>query len=232
MKKMSMDKVLERVEKMRALRDEYLSHVEDCHVKLQGGNSKTGKGSFTVSLVPILDCQNCAHCMGECYDVRNDCRFTNVIKDRAKNSAIHKADPVRFWREIDEEITRTGCTFLRGNVGGDYTYDDMIDLSIVAIKHPECKFLFFTKNYDDLNKYLDEFEAFPKNVACLVSRWHDMPCENRHNMPESHVLYSDGTTTAPEFGSYLCTGDCTACNLGGYGCPHLKRGEHVTFLNH
>jgi hypothetical protein len=56
--------------------------------------------------------------------------------------------------------------------------------------------------------------------------------DNRHNLPVSHVLYADGRTTAPKFGSYYCGGNCSECNYKGEGCWILKRGESVIFPAH
>ena len=73
-KNMSIDTIMGRVQTMVNLRNEYEKEIDNVHVKLQQGNSKTGKNVYTVSLIPIADCgKNCKECKKECYDVINVC---------------------------------------------------------------------------------------------------------------------------------------------------------------
>lgn len=230
-KRISDDVRSNRVKKMLDLREEFLKNINDYHVKLQQGNSKTGKIVYTVSLCPIIDCKNCSKCQVDCYDINNDCRFPGVIIDRAKNSAIHKADPKRYWMEISDAIAAKNIEALRINVGGDLVYEDFIYLNIVAKENPGCELLFFTKSYDDINRFLSSYK-FCANVHPIISRWCGVPCDNRFDLPESHVLYDDGTTTAPEYGSIYCGGDCSECKMVNGGCFGLKNGESVIFKAH
>ena len=91
--------------------------------------------------------------------------------------------------------------------------------------------LFFTKAYEDLNVFLDNNE-FPSNVKKIMSVWKDTPIENKHNVPVSHVLWEDGSTTAPEYGAVFCGGNCSECAFNGDGCWNLKDGESVVFRVH
>lgn len=229
--KIADEKFMARIQDMIRLRDEFLADIDNCHVKLQEGNTKTGRRVMTVSLAPVIDCKNCSGCSKECYDVRNDCCYSSVRKSRALNSAIHKADVNRFWREIDLQIKANYVECLRINVGGDLSEEDFHLLAVVADRNPQTTFLFFTKNYKEANEFLD-IRQFPKNVCCIFSAWKGMEMENPHNMPESHVLYADGSTTAPAYGAVLCTGDCTECYMEDKGCFTLKKGEHVVFPAH
>lgn len=228
---MAIDGIRNRMSKMKAEKKSMLDNISNIHVKLQKGNTKTGVQCWTVSLLPIIDCCNCSECSRKCYDMRNDCIYTAVITDRARNSAIHEADPKRYWTEIKDQIKANFITQLRINVGGDLTDDDFGYIAKIAKEVPKCDFLFFTKNYKGINAFLDKHK-FPKNVHPIISRWIGMECENRHNLPESHVLWKDGKTTAPEFGAYYCGGNCSACHYNGEGCWKLKKGEHVIFNAH
>ena len=92
-KNMSIDAIMGRVHKMLTLREDYIKDIDNVHVKLQQGNSKTGKSVYTVSLIPIADCgHNCKECKKQCYDVINVCFQPRVQNDRARNSAVHKVD--------------------------------------------------------------------------------------------------------------------------------------------
>lgn len=229
--KMNNEKAATRIQKMIDIRNEYLNRVEECHVSIQKGNEKTGEDCYTVSLLPILDCKNCANCMHECYDFRNDCRTTSVIKGRAKNSAIYNTDKRRYWSEIESEVIKKKVRELRINVGGDLVLEDFFFIKGIAERNPQCDILFFTKSYDDINLFLDNTE-FPKNVKAIWSRWEGLDGNNKHSLPESHVVYANGNTTAPEYGAYYCGGNCSNCHINKEGCWNLNKKEHVCFLAH
>lgn len=220
-----------RIKKLIEKRNEMINVIDDVHVKLQRGNRKTGANCYTVSLAPIIDCVNCSGCMGQCYDIRNDVIYPSVIIDRARNSAIHKMQPDRYWSEINQQIKANFVTELRLNVGGDLTDNDFEYVKVLGEENPKTMILFFTKNYDGINKFLDN-DSFPKNVKPIMSAWEGMEMDNPHNLPCSHVLYEDGRTTAPEYGAYLCTHNCSECAFEGRGCWTLRSGEHVVFQAH
>ena len=141
------------------------------------------------------------------------------------------ADPKRFWDEIDAQVKANYVTELRINVGGDLTDDDFAYIAELGKRNPKTLILFFTKNYEGINAFLDECE-FPENVSPIMSAWKNTKMENPHNLPCSHVLWEDGSTTAPEFGAYFCTGNCSECAFQERGCWTLKHGEHVVFKAH
>lgn len=229
--KISNEAIEKRVDKILAERKIRMANIDNEHVKLMQGNRKTGVNCWTVSLAPIIDCANCDGCMDGCYDIRNDLIYPQVIADRAKNSAIHMMAPDRYWREIDQQIKENFVTELRINVGGDLTYLDFKMVKILGENNPRTMILFFTKNYEGINKFLDN-DSFPENVHPIMSAWEGMEMNNPHNLPCSHVLYEDGRTTAPEYGAIYCGGNCSECAFKGDGCWNLKRGEHVIFKAH
>lgn len=231
-KKMSERSINNRVREMLELREKYIQDIESIHVKLQQGNIKTGKSVYTVSLIPIADCShNCKECRKQCYDIINVCFQPRVQNDRARNSAIHKVDPERFWNEVGYGIKYNCVTALRINVGGDINAVDLPLINKIAMENPKCEFLFFTKSYEDVNEYLNGNDFSP-NIHCILSAWENTEMENPHNLPVSHVLYADGRTTAPEYGSYYCGGNCAMCKYNDEGCWKLKNGESVIFPAH
>lgn len=221
-----------RLKAMLDMKAEILTHVEDFHVKLQKGNTKTGERSMTVSLIPVIDCPNCSECCKKCYDLRNDCCYPSVQKSRAINSAIHDADPARYWREIEANVIAEGCEFLRINVGGDMSDEDFYYLDDISKRNPQCVFLFFTKNYKGINKFLDEKGEFEKNVRSMMSAWLGMEMINPHNLPCAHVMWADGSTTAPMWGAILCRGNCSECFMENDGCVKVGKNEHVVMNAH
>ena len=223
--------VLKHVEDLKKQRDKMIKNIKKLHVVLQKGNSKTGSNCWTSSFLPVVDCKNCKHCKWECYDLRNDLFMSTVVNDRCRNSAIHKADPERYWRELDIQVKANFITQLRLNVGGDMTDNDFAYIKALGESNPKVDILFFTKNYKGINSFLDN-DSFPSNVHPIMSAWRGVKMENPHNLPCSHVLYPNGSTTAPEFGAYLCTGNCSECHFENKGCWALKNGEHVVFQAH
>lgn len=220
-----------RVATITKARKEALKTASKMHVKLQRGNKKTGSNCWTVSLMPVIDCGNCSKCGHNCYDLKADLIYPAVIADRAKNSAIHKIDPDRYWAEIDTQVKANHVNELRINVGGDLNDDDFAYVAKLGRQNRGTMILFFTKNYKGINTFL-EHHRFPKNVRPIMSNWEGLPMENPHHLPESHVLYEDGRTTAPEYGAYYCGGNCSDCVIKGEGCWNLKRNEHVIFVAH
>ena len=71
--KLSTEAINNRCNKMVTMREELAKNLSAHHERLMQGNSKTGKTCFTVSLIPIADCTNCAGCKNDCYDIRNVC---------------------------------------------------------------------------------------------------------------------------------------------------------------
>ena len=230
-KYISKESMQKRIEMLKAKRTEMLKKVNELHVKIQRGNRKTGASCYTVSILPVIDCKNCSGCWFNCYDLKSDLIYPAVIEDRCKNSAIHKADPKRFWAEVDMQIKANFVKEMRINVGGDLEYDDFCSVAELGRQNPKTMILFFTKNYDDINTFLDT-QAFPENVRPIMSAWEGIEMDNRHNLPCSHVLYEDGRTTAPEYGSVYCGGNCSECAFEGKGCWTLKHGESVIFRAH
>lgn len=224
-----LNKKAEYIDKIRTLGyDEVLKELH-----LMKGNSKTGKNCMTVSLIPVHDCVNCSKCARYCYDLRNDCRFGEVVNSRALNSALREVDPVRFWKRVGELVHEDCAIQLRINVGGDLRYEDYCHIAqYVAKPNKSCSILFFTKNYNGINNYLSEYETFPQNVHPMMSPWEGMEMENPFNLPCAHVLWADGRTTAPEYGAVYCGGNCSECYRDGNGCWDLKKGEHVIFMAH
>ncbi|ETD17192.1 hypothetical protein [[Ruminococcus] lactaris] len=55
--------------------------------------------------------------------------------------------------------------------------------------------------------------------------------ENPLSLPEAHVRYRDGTTTARD-DAVECAGNCTECAITDGGCWSLQNGEQVVFNEH
>lgn len=229
----SNDSIKRFVVKAKARLKKYLANVNNIHVQIMDGNNKTGKNCYTVSLLPVIDCKKCSECKNHCYDVQHDVINESCLHQRLVNSAIHKTDPARYWAEIEAQVREFFVTELRINVGGDLSGDDFEYINEMGKRNKRCDFMFFTKNDDECNAWLDAHGGeFVSNVHPVYSRWPGMEMKNPYHIPESHILWPDGTTTAPDFGAYFCKGNCSYCHFHGEGCWALKKGEHVIFEAH
>lgn len=168
-----------RLSKAQAAYENAVENVSDLHVKISEGNNKLG-AIPSVSLIPVMDCGNCAICAKSCYDLRNDMIYKEVIKTRAINSAILHEDPERYFKEIDGYLDYRFPRAFRFHIGGDiqnkWYLDKMCD---IARKHKDTKFLAFTKMFDVCNEYLDEGNVIPENMHILFSGWLGLKMDNR-----------------------------------------------------
>lgn len=231
----SMVVIANRIKKTVDMKEKYLKQLETerYHISCQDGNTKTGKNCRTVSLISGHDCQNCKACIGDCYDLNNVMWQPKVQNDRARNSALHTFNINWYWEDIENDIKKNFTQEQRINIGGDSTYEDFLHIEAICKRNSSCDVLVFTKNYDDLNRFLDERNGeYPSNMKLMWSRWCGLESDNKYNIPEAHVLYEDGTTTAPEFGSVYCGGNCSECHWNKEGCWNLNKGESVIFKEH
>lgn len=217
---------------------EYIAkNVDDYDVCFGNGNKKlngTAEVNFVValSLFPIMTCKNCSGCKNKCYDICHDMIMTGVFLNRCINTAIYFYRRERFWQSLDNLLEGDCVPCVRLNEGGDLEYKDFFYIRNIAKKHKVTKILFFTKNYDDMNRWLDEGNRFPNNVCALMSGWDDMEMDNKHNLPETHVIWMDGCHSTNRKDGYICTGNCSWCYLHHKGCWYAKNGEIIFFYAH
>lgn len=134
--------------------------------------------------------------------------------------------------------------FFRFHVSGDIPDADYFERMVqVAKRQPHCQILCFTKKYDIVNGYIRQYkelaqtimlpkpEPIPDNLHIIFSGWTGLEMKNPYNLPEAHVRFKDGTTTARE-DAIPCGGNCTDCAKTDGGCWTLKKGEQVVFNEH
>ena len=88
-----------------------------------------------------------------------------------------------------------------------------------------------TKKYDIINTALAVGTEIPENLHIIMSVWRNLECKNPYELPEAHVRYKTGGTTAG-YGAIECGGNCTECAITAGGCWTLKNGEQVVFNEH
>lgn len=197
-------------------------------LKVSKGNSKMGSIS-SVSLPAIITCREC-DCHTKCY-ARKIEKLRPVVHNAYKaNLELLNSEPEVYWREL-EAIVMTSRYF-RFHVSGDIPdavyFAHMIE---IAERNPHCEILCFTKKYEIVNQHLDLGGKIPDNLHIIFSAWIGLEMSNPFSLPEAHVRYSDGSTTALD-NAVECSGNCTECAIAGEGCWVLKLGEQVVFDEH
>ena len=122
--------------------------------------------------------------------------------------------------------------FFRFHVSGDipdatYFYR-MVE---VAKRQPHCEILCFTKKYEIVNDYLGAGKVLPPNLHIVFSGWVGLEMVNPFLLPEAHVKFRDGSTTA-RVDALKCGGNCTECAMTEDGCWTLQNGDQVVFDEH
>ena len=201
------------------------------HVSISRGNAKMGLIA-SVSLPPIISCSKeaCKHCGKDCY-ARKIARLRPKTVGAAyqRNLDILKEEPEQFWREVNAAVAMS--RFFRFSVSGDiYDKDYFENMVKVARNNKHCEILCFTKKFDIVNEWLNDHKL-PKNLHLIFSGWRGMTMNNPHNLPEAHVFYRDGTTTAKD-GARYCSNNCYECAIEMANCWSLKHGEQVVFAQH
>lgn len=210
-----------------------MNNEKELHVSISKGNSKMGAVS-SVSLPPIKTCSPEAvkHCGKKCYVKRYVMRRQKTVGAAyERNLYILKHDPVKFWREVNAAVAMT--THFRFGVSGDIpNYAYLLNIISVAEKNPHCEILCFTKQYKIVNLHLKYREhELPANLHIIFSAWKGLEMDNPYNLPEAHVFFKDGTTTAKD-GARYCSGNCYECAMDNSNCWSLKNGEQIIFKEH
>lgn len=199
------------------------------NVKISNGNSKMGSIP-SVSLPSGLTCRDDCECRKKCYAKRLERMRPSVRQAYKHNYDLLNHDSDTYWREVEASIMMS--RFFRYHVSGDIPDNvylaHMID---IAERNPHCEMLCFTKKYNLINDFLDFGGTIPKNLHIILSGWNDIEMVNPYNLPEAHVKYKDGSTTA-RGDAKMCGGNCTECAITDGGCWTIKPGEQIVFNEH
>lgn len=198
-------------------------------VCISPGNIKMGSIS-SVSLPAYKTCAGDAPCYDLCYAAKM-MRFRKNVKNSYENNLdILTSDPEEYWRQVEAAIMV--ARFFRFHVSGDIVDEDYLKHMVdIAARNSHCEILCFTKKYSLINKWIDKWNFIPDNLHIVFSVWKDYPYDNPYHLPEAHVRYKGGYTTANEE-AFLCNGDCLGCATAGDGCWNLKSDEQVVFNQH
>lgn len=203
-------------------------------VKISPGNSKLG-AIPSVSLPSVVTCRTC-DCQKKCYARKLERLRPTVAKAYKHNLEILQQDKETYWREVEASIMMS--RFFRFHVSGDipnsYYFSKMVE---IARRNQHCEILCFTKKFEIVNDYIratptqETSDALPNNLHIIYSAWAGLEMDNPYMLPEAHVRYRDGSTTARE-DAKQCNGNCSECAMTDGGCWSLKIGEQVVFNEH
>ena len=197
-------------------------------VKISKGNSKLG-AIPSVSLPSIKTCRNCA-CQEKCYAQKLERLRPAVRNAYQHNLEVWIKDPETYWREVEASIMMS--RFFRFHVSGDIpSFKYLINMVEIARRQPHCEILCFTKKYNLVNELIEQGGELPGNLHMIFSGWVGLEMANPFSLPEAHVRYRDGSTTARE-DAIECSGNCTECALTEGGCWSLQKGQQVIFNEH
>ena len=197
-------------------------------VKISKGNSKLG-AIPSVSLPSIKTCRNCA-CQEKCYAQKLERLRPAVRNAYQHNLEVWLKDPETYWREVEASIMMS--RFFRFHVSGDIpSFKYLVNMVAIAKRQPHCEILCFTKKYNLVNEFIEQGGELPSNLHMIFSGWVGLEMANPFSLPEAHVRYRDGSTTARE-DAIECGGNCTECALTEGGCWNLQKGQQVIFNEH
>lgn len=187
------------------------------------GNRKIGR-VMNVSLPPVLACSNCSECKHFCYDIKACLQYPDtVINARMRNYVILMNDRERYFREIDNAMTRRRKNkFFRWHVAGDIIDADYFAHMVeIARRHPDFVCWTYTKVYHIVNEWIHDNGPLPENLHVMFSEWDGMEMDNPYNMPVFTCKLKAGNKNHPvEYfnGLHKCPGNCDICKAAGRGC--------------
>lgn len=186
-------------------------------------------GISSVSLPAVLTCVSC-DCNKKCYAKRMAARRPNVKAAYQNNLDVLNSSPAEYWREVEASIMLS--RYFRFHVSGDILDESyFLNMIKIAERNQHCEILCFTKKFNIINQSLANGTAIPANLHIIFSAWIGLDMDNPYNLPEAHVRYRDGTTTAIE-GAVECSGNCSDCAITTTGCWTLQYNQQVVFNEH
>ena len=197
-------------------------------ISISKGNSKMGSIQ-SVSLPAVITCRECG-CWKKCYARKLERIRKSVREAYQRNLDVLRNKPDVYWKEVEDAISVS--RFFRFHVSGDIPDSEYLERMVgVAERNSHCEILCFTKRYEFVNDFLKSGGEIPKNLHMIFSAWIGLEMVNPFSLPEAHVRFRNGFTTASEK-AVECGGNCTECARIDGGCWALGKGEQVIFNEH
>ena len=169
-----------------------MTYHEEMKISLVNGNNKVGKGVWCFNTLPgdkplatstkgqltniKGTCSGCCDgCEGACYAVRDGKLHHNAcIPAWGKNTLIARHNIEDMFEQLKNGLIKNKAKVLRWHSAGEienYTY--LLHMVKLAVDMPQTQFYCYTKRFDLITQYLNEFKKLPKNLVVNISVWHD-----------------------------------------------------------
>ena len=197
------------------------------------GNRKMGAiPSFSLPSGITCSDEACKTCyLDDCYGAAMERRLPNVRKSYAENLKLLQEDleACRRWLNWYFDSPNAPRMFRIHVVGDFFSYDYLCMWLDVIRKHPETKFMAFTKQFDVIISRVMVI-GLPDNLTLIASAWPgvELPAWVQERMPVAWL--QDGTETRVPENAYHCDGNC-AGECHGH-CWSMKPGDSVVFEKH
>ncbi len=192
------------------------------------GNRKMGAiPSFSLPSGESCSKAACATCYKSCYFRRHvERRYKAARQNCQENFIFAKKDPRGLERALNWYFDNPSAPRLfRIHVGGDFYSKAYFELWLrVVRKHPQTRFLAFTKQFDTIAPYVSRL---PKNFALVLSAWPGSPLPDNLARKLPVAWMQDGTEDRVPPDAISCGGQCASCGR----CWTLD-GRHVVFQKH
>lgn len=209
-------------------------------LRISDGNSKLGSIP-QVNLTPVRSCPKGVPCAkaGQCYAMKAYRQYPGTRQAWDANLKLALAAPSVFFQDLDAYLTHKRPSYFRFHSAGDCpSYKYLVKAIQLAKRHPNIRFLMFTKRHAWANQYVATHGPVPSNVALVLSTWPNMPLQNPYDLPITYVYdpknlderIPDAHPTPKAKGpdAYTCPGSCQTCKH----CWTLQSGESVVFHKH
>ena len=180
-------------------------------------NSKL-HGIPAFNLMPGKTCSAaaCATCMREgCYAVKNACchgynvEKNNCMRAWSENTAMAFNHPHKLEKELDKWLTKNRPALFRVHSAGDFFSVKYARMWYrIAKRHPETRFLAFTKQFD-IVRHVRFYKL--ANFELVLSGWTGVYIPDDLRRHYRCAWCEDGEETRIPENAIECPGDCNNC---------------------
>lgn len=189
----------------------------DNTISAHNNNTKTGQFVLTINFPAIVTCNADAPCKKLCYAKKGNMAFSTVQQAYYRNYILWLTDSDKYWNQLQSRIDE-GFEMVRVFDSGDIPeMRYLVELCEFIKRNPNVAFSGFTKQYDLVNAYIEEFGALPENYKLRFSLWNkewDAKIANPYSLPVAVVILPDGSNTEVKNVFHCtCKETCSKCKV-------------------
>jgi hypothetical protein len=208
--------------------------MKNKEICISKGNMKLGN-IYNISLPPIKSCAKNLPCYAKCYARKAYRLYPSTRKAWDKNFNLYKKNPGKYFKLLDDFLTKKLPTHFRFHVAGDIPDQEYFNAMVFDIvkKHKNIKFLVFTKRFDLIKTLNNQ----PENMSIVLSMWPGLPVDIDLALKYRIAWVFDKNNIdnrIPKKNVIACNSNCQTCNKGkGKACwDLLKLKKDVIFKIH